>query len=251
VQGKVYFGITRLASIFWGVSSDTTHILFNLKIKKKSDQLSKILSPSFEIIDALGISQSSYFKPQLTFGYTGPPTNNYITNKTITNGQNYCYDALQTITIAGNGTTFKLMNGGMVNLIAGQKIIFLPGTLVQSGGQLKAWITTNGGYCNSLYNKSTLPPLPGDSLGGYSTDKGFFIVYPNPSTGNIWLKLLNENLPCDVELYLYNFIGKKLEQRKLTISSTVQISLNSLNPGIYFVRMVKGELTGVAKIVKL
>jgi len=70
-----------------------------------------------------------------------------------------CFNATGTITVAGNGTTFCIPDGGYATLIAGQKIRFLPGTSVEAGGYLYGYITTSSTYCG-----------PGNyALTGYAT----------------------------------------------------------------------------------
>jgi hypothetical protein len=78
------------------------------------------------------------------------PQNRTLQNITVANGQSVCYDATQTIAVAGSGTTFIVQSGGDATLIAGQNILFLPGSLLQSGSHVLATITTNGNYCSSM-----------------------------------------------------------------------------------------------------
>ncbi|MBP6872842.1 MAG: C39 family peptidase [Bacteroidales bacterium] len=75
------------------------------------------------------------------------PDNLTLQNITIASGQTECYGAAQTITTAGGGTTFTVQSGGTATLIAGQNILMLPGTLLQSGSSVLGKITTNGTYC--------------------------------------------------------------------------------------------------------
>jgi hypothetical protein len=70
-----------------------------------------------------------------------------LQNITVANGQSPCYDATQTITTAGGSTTFIVQSGGDATLIAGQNILMMPGTTLQSGSSVIAKITTNGNYC--------------------------------------------------------------------------------------------------------
>ncbi|MGB4204423.1 MAG: hypothetical protein WBJ84_02255, partial [Bacteroidales bacterium] len=67
----------------------------------------------------------------------------------VVNGQDICFDATNTLTIAGGGNTFVVQDGGNVNLIAGHNIRMLEGTSVHSGAYLHAYISNV--YC-------TLPP---------------------------------------------------------------------------------------------
>jgi hypothetical protein len=82
------------------------------------------------------------------------PINTTIQNITIANGHDTCFNALQTITVAGGGTTFIVQDGGSTTMIAGQKINFLPGSKVNPGGYLHGYITQDGSWCNT-------PAMPG------------------------------------------------------------------------------------------
>lgn len=84
---------------------------------------------------------------QLSPNNSVPLTRN-LQNITVTPGQSVCYDATQTITTAGNSTTFTVQSGGVATLVAGQNIILLPGTMLLSGSTVLGQITTNGTYCN-------------------------------------------------------------------------------------------------------
>ena len=76
------------------------------------------------------------------------PQYDTLQNITIPNGTIDCYDALQTIYVAGNGTSVNIQSGADVNLIAGMNIFLLPGTFVASGADLLAAITPLGNFCN-------------------------------------------------------------------------------------------------------
>ncbi|MEI7727628.1 MAG: hypothetical protein WCK09_21145, partial [Bacteroidota bacterium] len=65
----------------------------------------------------------------------------------VGSGEITCYDATQTITVAGGGTTFTISDGGQATMIAGQNILYLPGTTVVSGGYMLGKIAPNGPYC--------------------------------------------------------------------------------------------------------
>jgi hypothetical protein len=82
-------------------------------------------------------------------GVENVPATQTLQNITIANGQSECYDASQTITTAGSNTTFIVQSGGDATLIAGQNILMLPGTSLQSGSSVMAKITTIGAYCSS------------------------------------------------------------------------------------------------------
>jgi hypothetical protein len=76
------------------------------------------------------------------------PDNLLLQNIIITSGQTVCFDAAQTITLAGGGTNFIVQSGGDVTLITGLNILMMPGTMLQSGSSVMAKITTIGAYCS-------------------------------------------------------------------------------------------------------
>jgi hypothetical protein len=85
------------------------------------------------------------------------------------NGQSECYDATQTITTAGSSTSFIVQSGGEAILIAGQNILVLPGTLMQSGGYVMAKITTIGQYCSAEPPATEeIPSTPPERLKSFS-----------------------------------------------------------------------------------
>lgn len=61
--------------------------------------------------------------------------------------ESLCYNAIESLTIAGDGNQFIVESGGNVNLIAGKSIFLKSGTSIKPGGRLHAWITTDGSYC--------------------------------------------------------------------------------------------------------
>jgi len=84
--------------------------------------------------------------PELTIIF---PLSLDLQNITIGNNQTECYDASQTITVAGGGTDFTVQSGGDATLIAGQNIFLMDGTMIHAGSNMTAHITSNGIYCGS------------------------------------------------------------------------------------------------------
>jgi hypothetical protein len=96
-----------------------------------------------------------------TFGVTvlsGIPHIVSVQNQTLAAGQTRCYQAAQILSVAGNGTTFIVSAGASATLMAGQRVSFLPGAKVNTGGYMHAFIALNGQTCNpnSLGSSITL-----------------------------------------------------------------------------------------------
>ncbi|MCX6269459.1 MAG: T9SS type A sorting domain-containing protein [Bacteroidetes bacterium] len=166
---------------------------------------------------------------------------------TISNSGN-CSNALQTITVAGGGTTYIVQATGSVTMIAGQKISYLNGTKVYLGGNLHGYITTSGQYCNTL-----LAPMVASAVEEIlpsSQDESFFKVYPNPTTGRFTLELSDENLSGQVYVALFGTCGEKILEDEMTGESKKEFSLSGKPTGFYFIRVVNGKNGLTKKILK-
>jgi len=177
-----------------------------------------------------------------------PPQNLVLQDITIPNGASNCYDALQTITVAGGGTTFIVQNGGSAIMIAGLKINYLPGTRVFAGGSLHGYITTNGQYCNALLAPQVLsldeiiPVVP--------VDGSMFRIFPNPTTGRFTLELKDDHSTGNAFVTVYSPYGERIFGAELTAGLYQDFSLSEKPTGLYFVRVVKGEKAFTKKLLK-
>ncbi len=180
------------------------------------------------------------------YEYQAPVPVQFATgNETISNGQSGCYNATQTITVAGNGNQFKVEVGGNAEMIAGQNILLLAGTIVEPGGYLYGHIAPGGPWCAT----QSIPSLamaenkiPGSTL------QSPLKVYPNPTTGNFILELTGEvdNVTVDI----YGMCGEKVLTEVLCEQHKHEFSLSDKPNGIYFVRITTGGKAETAKIIK-
>ncbi|MCX6305638.1 MAG: T9SS type A sorting domain-containing protein [Bacteroidetes bacterium] len=160
-----------------------------------------------------------------------------------------CYNALSTITVAGGGSSFTIQPGGTVTMIAGEKILYLPGTTVAPGGYMHGYITTDGQYCNSQ------PPanpvfVTGTGEQSLYTNGLLFTVYPNPTSGNFTIVLKGENQPDNLNVELYNMQGKKVLSEGMTGVRKHEFNISEKPAGLYFIRIVSSNDTETIKLVK-
>jgi hypothetical protein len=180
------------------------------------------------------------------------PVNNLLDITTAANQSN-CFDATQTITVAGSGSTFTVKNDGNVNLIAGQNILVYPGASVQSGGYLHGYITTTGQYCGSLKTSLVTNPeeinrvTPAESK--IFTNQ-LFRIYPNPTSDFITLELNQTNTSSMAYIAIYNMNGKPILQQTMNGGSKRQFSLLGQPGGIYIVHVRSGSRSEIIKIIK-
>ena len=203
-----------------------------------------------------GSVQNNAYKADIGFWYMA--VNNPVPVNTAVTGivaadKDTCYNAFQTITVAGNGTTFIVQNGGSATMIAGQKIIYREGTTVEPGGNLHGYITIKGPYCGTMATSivsvgsvENLPPL---------TSAPFFLkVYPNPASGQVRFEFqINEDANAKLDIYTLN--GKHINRifdgdLKAGIIQAVMFD-QSLQSGIYpSVLTWKGEIITIKLIIR-
>lgn len=174
----------------------------------------------------------------------------YLRDVTVPSGLSTCEDAVQTIFVAGDTSEFIVESGSDVTLIAGQNILMLPGTVINSGSQFLAAITTNGNYCGSLQSALVANPINEEEeilpdLNGQS-----FKVYPNPTTGRFTL-VRNENME-DGHNYLQvvGMLGNQILYKELDQSGQFDFDLTGQQAGIYFIRLISGDQAETIKLIK-
>ncbi len=162
---------------------------------------------------------------------------------TIPSGLNLCFDASNTVTVAGGGTTFTVQSGGSATMIAGFKISYLYGTTVQPGGYMHGYITTTNAYCGSL-TKSMV------AAAGMNVESGevpvrpeelkadsYFTLYPNPAEGRVTLFHRSGIVPGPVQVDFFDMRGTCVRTTGFTGEQSHLIGLGDLPPGLYFVKV--------------
>jgi PKD repeat protein len=170
---------------------------------------------------------------------------------TIPSGEYKCYNATIQIATAGSGTSFHVLNGGNVSLIAGQSILLLPGTKVDNGGSLRAVITTTGAYCCD--NPPDAPVIPlGNTTGfnEFAAGHPFFRVYPNPTEGVFTLELDGPDSRSAVIIEIYDMLGVVIFRDEMSGFRTHTFDLTGKKTGIYMVRVTSGDQTGISKVIR-
>jgi len=180
------------------------------------------------------------------------PSNISIQNATINNSQTECYNASNTITVAGSSTTVDILSGGDVAFIAGENILFKPGFNAHQGCYINARITTNGEYCSSQ------PMIPGhDKTFEYlSEDVDIFKdedieyrIYPNPTSGHVTIDFKRKIAKTDVRVL--NFQGSQMIQLEYNNSQgKVEFDISSLPAGIYIIVIITRTQLITRKIIK-
>jgi hypothetical protein len=191
-----------------------------------------------------------------------------LTTTDLNQGEDQCFDATETITLAGGGNTFIVEDGTGVELVAGNNILMLPGTYVHQGGYLHARIAENDDdFCsltksmlavtetlqkpdqhpdNAMKNDAADVVLP-------ETDKNgepFLTIYPNPTTGIFTIEWQHNEKLTDICIEIFNMQGRVISTNIALEGIVCIIDLSAQPPGIYFVRAVMGSKVVSRKVIR-
>jgi|GEM_PF-2193993 len=139
-----------------------------------------------------------------------------LLNIVVDDGETNCYNALQTIYVAGNGDTFTVQAGGSATMIAGQNIVYLPGTTVDSGGYMHGFITITGNYCTNPSNPVVNNPVQFGELTAFVPENLWtsnILVYPNPAQDITTLEITGKNTEV-TRVEIFNMSGLKMYTRE-------------------------------------
>ena len=166
-------------------------------------------------------------------------------------GTTICYNAMQTIYIAGGGTTFTVNNGGSATMIAGQNILYQVGTSALPGSYMHGYITTSNQFCGGQ-TPAMVTVVTGTEPAPVETALSPSLkVYPNPTTGEFTVEFTGDGQPADARIEIYNSGGSRVYGETRHGEGKYTVSVTSLPAGLYFLRVAAGKDTGMVKLVKL
>lgn len=206
-------------------------------------------SYSVTVTDCAGCTKSASY----TVTATSPVCQDvYLQNIVVTDVK--CYSGVQKIFVAGvpptNLTTFVVGPTGNVTLIAGQNIIYYPGITVYAGGYMWGYIAPCGPWCTyGPVSIVSVPPEP--EPGNYPvSDKSFFTIYPNPTTGGFSLETRGVEESAQIKVEIYGMQGDRVFSANVKGKKIYDFSLSGKSSGVYFIRVVTGLHAGTGKIIK-
>jgi hypothetical protein len=174
-----------------------------------------------------------------------------LQNITVGNNETRCYEAIETIVTAGDGTSFHVEPGSFVYLAAGQNILMKPGTHIKSGAGAHVLIDDSGEFClnHTAIVVAHEPELTDVSAKKPSSDK-FFRAFPNPTTGLLNIEILETAESMLIKLELINMMGRKVLQKELHGSKQLDIDISDLPAGIYILTLINEGRIDTEKIIR-
>jgi PKD repeat protein len=161
-----------------------------------------------------------------TVVYSGGPYTGFFdanTTETFTINPNECY-AFKINDSAGDGICCSTGNG-LYELRADDNSLLITGGDFNSN-------TTHNLYSGTL------------SVNDFSTQA--IELFPNPTSGRITIK--SQSLPDSY--IIYNALGQVLKQSQMTSDIELNINVQNLNNGIYFIKLNKGNSSQVLSFIK-
>lgn len=189
------------------------------------------------------------------FQTTWLPSSLTLADTTIENGSLTCFNAMQDITVAGDGNPVIIRNLAVVDFVAGNSIHFLPGFIAQSGSQVHGYISTNGIFCGEYVESSVVqaPPEVKDVKFIEPSKETNMLphemqvkVYPNPNNGKFTIDLIN--FEDRALISIYNLTGSVFFESKIEKVISNELNLSFLRKGIYFVKVTSSNKQFVKKI---
>jgi hypothetical protein len=188
------------------------------------------------------------------------PSNYFLSNSTLSSGSTTCYDALQNITVAGDGNPVTIQNSAIVDFIAGASIDFLPGFHALPGSRVHGYITLTGSFCDVNLAPSIVEVKPEeksvDTLAMSNNTHPFItgkdenediVLFPNPNNGQFKIKPFHlEGIPV---IKVYNLTGAVFYESVLNREIINEINIPALSKGVYFVRISNQKKAFVKKMV--
>jgi hypothetical protein len=182
-----------------------------------------------------------------TVGLNSPVCENISISGEVTSSG--CYNATKTITVAATNP-FTVKAGGQAEMIAGEKVLYKPGTTVEPGGYMWGHIAPGGPWCGTKAASIVTAPTGTEEVTILGEER-FFKVYPNPTTGMFTLEFTREKPVGEVKVEVFGMQGEKVVNSVIIPGERMhKFSIEEKPTGIYFIRVFYGKNLGTQKIIK-
>jgi hypothetical protein len=223
----------------------------NFNVSKTEDEGVVVLNEYSGAFAGASWEQDNYNR----IHWTGEPSTDIILDGVVVGSyQDFCFEAIENITVGGS-QNFVVEAFGVVNLVAGESILMLPGTHAQLGSYLHAQIS-DVSFCSGL-PLALVAAMNEDTdqhdwfeINEEKTREGLFKVFPNPARDIITLELTPPAEDGHVIIEIYNLMGQNLMSKRMEAKPQYQIDLTGLQSGIYLIKVTHGKTPAFTKLVK-
>ena len=170
--------------------------------------------------------------------------NGSLTSSVVNNGIHDLTVTTQLIFTGTSGTFNLRVNGNIVGTVPYSTTLTtttIPG--IDISGNVVISFTDNSTTTNRVRFDDLSWSCYSENLSTTDFTESSFVLYPNPSTGNFYIK--KSTAPFDVEIY--NLQGQKLFE-KLNYNEQI-LPISNLNKGVYLVKVRSEKKSTVKKII--
>ena len=147
-----------------------------------------------------------------------------------------------------------MQSGGLLTLIASQRILLSAGTTVQQGGYFHGLITSQCTHCpgfkQSIADSGTKEELLSQAWTSYPLYNSLLKVYPNPTSGVFNLELISKGTSDRVQIIIYSIQGEEILMKTMNENMKQEFTIADRPNGIYFIRLISGKSAETVKIIK-
>ena len=183
----------------------------------------------------------------------------FLQDITISPDETECFDAIKAVVTAGYGTDFIVEDGATLELVAECSVIMKAGTRIEAGAHVHAYIGSEFPFCtdkhflssdtdDSEYIKDHELLVPDDMTEVVSS--ACFRIFPNPVRDVFTLELCGFTSEPAMTVEIFDMRGEIIIREQVSTSHKHTYDLSAHPPGIYLVRVIKGDIFDIQRIIK-
>ena len=169
-----------------------------------------------------------------------------ISSDTLSSGADTCYFAQKSIEAPEQPGSYFVQSGATATFIADSSIKLLPGFHADNGCYFHAYIGSEG--CPVA--PATMVSVEPIEVFSELADESDIIVYPNPTTGIVNIKMTNPDYDELVYLEVYNNVGVRIYDRRVITQSNSSINLSHYPPGLYIFKVQYQDKIELLKVIR-
>ncbi|MFO7978257.1 MAG: PKD domain-containing protein [Bacteroidales bacterium] len=175
---------------------------------------------------------SEAFEPEHVYSTAG----SYQVSLTVTNSEDESQSSVVTSNLIVNPVYSHVQE---ISITEGESYDFAGNTYTQTGEYKHTFTTVQG--CDSLV--TLLLEVKASGVSTHPVTEPAILVYPNPTTGKVYLKPTNMN-GLEVEVSVFDRTGRKILSSRKKLSDDIVIDLSGQIPGTYYLKV---ESEGIRK----
>ncbi len=173
-----------------------------------------------------------------------------LESDTVTDGEDICWFATNSVTVPESGGYYVIEDNAQVTIAAGEYVRFLPGTKVEPGSYLHAFIGSDpcvsSPSAEEPQEEENLPLTDKENIKLQDEDDEL-IIFPNPAYDRVNLMFSEDNPGEMVFIQLYNIMGTRVMTQKLAYTRTITLDLLTIPEGLYIIRVKTGNANWTSK----